>query len=146
VDDAEPMTERVVFLLAKLGQVLTGRFAERLEPLGLRPRLCTVLELLAAGPLGQLALAQRLGVTPSVVVDMLDELERIGAVGRARDTVDRRRQVVALTEEGARLRIRAGELAAEMDRDLMAALDPSEGAALRDALRRLGVSTGVTAG
>ncbi|MFG1678524.1 MarR family winged helix-turn-helix transcriptional regulator [Nonomuraea sp. NPDC049269] len=80
----------VGFLLGKLGQQANGQFADRLAPLGLRPRHCAVLEFLSGGPRAQLELAKAVGVTASVVVDMLDELEKLGAVRRVRDTADRR--------------------------------------------------------
>src|SRR4051794_33087178 len=83
----DSIRDRIVFLVSKLGQVAAGRFADRLAPLGLRPRHCAVLELLAPAPMTQLQLARGIGVTPSVVVNMLDELEKLGAVRRVRDTV-----------------------------------------------------------
>jgi len=94
------MTDSVAFQLAKLGQLATARFVDRLEPLGLRPRHCAVLALLAGPPMSQLELANRIGVTPSVVGEMLDELQAIGAVRRIRDDADRRRQLTKLTVRG----------------------------------------------
>ena len=96
----ESLTQRLVFVLGKLGQLVTGRFAELLEPMGLRPRHCAVLELLGPAPMGQLELARRIGVAPSVVVDMLDELQALEAIRRVRDHADRRRHVVELTAKG----------------------------------------------
>ncbi len=131
------MTGTVSYLLGKLGRHATGRFAARLAPLGLRPRHCGVLELLAPGPRAQLDLADALGVTPAVVVDMLDELERLGAVRRVRDTADRRRHLIELTREGGRLRAQAISLARETDAELLATLDPAVATALRHALQGL---------
>jgi DNA-binding MarR family transcriptional regulator len=37
------------------------------------------------------SLSRRIGVTPSVVVDMLDELEALGAIRRVPQSADRRR-------------------------------------------------------
>jgi len=133
----ESVTRTAVFLLGKLGQVATGRFADRLAPHGLRPRHCGVLELLAAGPKAQLDLARTIGVTPSVVVDMLDELEELDAVRRVRDTADRRRQLIELTPAGQRLRRAAARLARETDRELLDGLDAAEEAALRRVLDQI---------
>ncbi|KAA2266521.1 MarR family transcriptional regulator [Solihabitans fulvus] len=139
----ESVTETVVFLLGKLGQATTARFAEALVPLGLRPRHCGVLELLADAPLAQLDLSRGLGVTPSVVVDMLDELEALDAVRRVRDTVDRRRQLIELTAQGRDLQRRAVRLARELDTDLLGALDPAGTAAFGAALARLAEAHGL---
>ncbi len=131
------MTDSVAFQLAKLGQLATARFVDRLAPLGLRPRHCAVLVLLAGPPMSQLGLANRIGVTPSVVGEMLDELQAIGAVRRIRDNSDRRRQLTELTARGRALSRRASQLAHQIDGELLASCDAQEAVALRDALRQL---------
>lgn len=131
------------FLLGKLGQQANGQFADRLAPLGLRPRHCAVLELLAGGPRAQLELAKAVGVTASVVVDMLDELEKLGAVRRVRDTADRRRQLIELTPTGQDLRHQTLSLARQNDEDLLSAIDPAEVTALRQILGRIAAATGL---
>ncbi|NUW32635.1 MarR family transcriptional regulator [Nonomuraea sp. SMC257] len=128
------VTDSLAFLLSKLGQATAERFADRLAPLGLRPRHCAVLQLLETAPLGQLALARTIGVTPSVVVDMLDELEGVGAVRRVRDTADRRRQLVELTDEGRELSRSAAKAAAQVDAELLGGLPADQQSALRLAL------------
>jgi DNA-binding MarR family transcriptional regulator len=141
---AESVTQTLAFMLGKLGQVANGRFADRLTPLGLRPRHCAVLELLADAPKAQLELANAIGVTPSVVVDMLDELEQTGAVRRVRDSTDRRRQLIELTREGRKLRLKAVALARETDEELLAGFDTTQAAVLRTGLQRIAESTGLT--
>ncbi|GGS91501.1 MarR family winged helix-turn-helix transcriptional regulator [Nonomuraea spiralis] len=137
------LTNTVGFLLGKLGQQANGQFADRLAPLGLRPRHCAVLELLAGGPRAQLELAKAVGVTPSVVVDMLDELETLDAVRRVRDTADRRRQLIELTSTGLDLRHQTLSLARQNDEELLSAIDPTEVAALRQILGRIAAATGL---
>jgi DNA-binding MarR family transcriptional regulator len=124
----------VSFQLLRLGQVAGHRFVDLLAPLGLRPRHCSVLELLRAGPLAQLELARRVGVAPSVVVDMVDELQELHAVARVRDAADRRRQYVQLTGHGRDLLRRAGNAARTLDADLLRELDSTQREALRAAL------------
>lgn len=131
------LTHSVAFQLAKLGQLATARFVDRLMPLGLRPRHCAVLALLAGPPMSQLELANRIGVTPSVVGEMLDELQAIGAVRRIRDDSDRRRQLTKLTVRGAALSRRANQLAHEIDCELLAKCNAEQAVALRNALRQL---------
>ncbi|GAA4626223.1 hypothetical protein GCM10023196_033560 [Actinoallomurus vinaceus] len=142
----DSVTETVSFLLGKLGQHANTRFADRLAPLGLRPRHCAVLELLAGGPRAQLELARAIGVTASVVVDMLDELERLDAVRRVRDAADRRRQLIELTAAGRDLRRRTLELARQNDDELLGMLGEAEAAALRRALDRIAGAAGLTFG
>jgi len=137
----ESVTDTISFLLAKLGQLANGRFADRLAPLGLRPRHCAVLELLTGPPKAQLELATTIGVTPSVVVDMLDELEQVDAIRRVRDRADRRRQLIELTPAGHELRQRAVALAREADDSLLDGLDAAQTAALRAGLQRIADST-----
>ncbi|WP_433516360.1 MarR family winged helix-turn-helix transcriptional regulator [Nonomuraea sp. CA-143628] len=139
----ESLIGTVGFLLGKLGQQANGQFADRLAPLGLRPRHCAVLELLVGGPRAQLELAKAIGVTASVVVDMLDELEKLGAVRRVRDTADRRRQLIELTPTGQDLRQQTLALARRNDEELLSAIDPAEVAALRQILGRIAAATGL---
>jgi len=139
------LTNTVGFLLGKLGQQANGQFADRLAPLGLRPRHCAVLELLSGGPRAQLELAKAVGVTASVVVDMLDELEELDAVRRVRDTADRRRQLIELTPTGQELRHQTLSLARQNDEELLSAIDPAEVTALRQTLGRIAVAAGLVA-
>ncbi|MDP9866438.1 MULTISPECIES: MarR family winged helix-turn-helix transcriptional regulator [Streptosporangium] len=143
MEPQESVTRSLAFLLGKLGQTATSRFADRLAPLGLRPRHCAVLELLSPAPLGQLALAQAVGVTPSVVVDMLDELEAVGALRRVRDSADRRRQIVEITDDGRALALSAARLAEQVDAELLDALDPAQATALREILVRVATAQGL---
>lgn len=130
----ESVTDTVGFLLSKLGQAATARFATALAPLGLRPRHCGVLELLAAAPAAQLDLSRRLGVTPSVIVDMLDELESLGAVHRTRDPEDRRRHLVELTPQGRDLTRQSLRLAQTTETEMLTPLNATQAKALREAL------------
>jgi len=143
VTASDLMTDSVAFQLAKLGQLATARFIDRLEPLGLRPRHCAVLALLAGPPMSQLELANRIGVTPSVVGEMLDELQALGAVRRIRDDTDRRRQLTKLTARGRALSRRANHLAHQIDSELLANCDPDQAITLRNALRQLADAHGV---
>jgi DNA-binding MarR family transcriptional regulator len=143
VSAEESLTDTVGFLLAKLGRRTNDRFAERLAPLGLRPRHCAVLELLSDGPRAQLELARTVGVTASVVVDMLDELGGLDAVRRVRDTADRRRQLIELTTSGRELRRQTLSLARQNDEELLSAIDPGDAAALRRTLSRIADATGL---
>lgn len=133
----ESVASSATFLLGKLGGIATSRFAERIAEFGLRPRHCGVLEWLGAGSVTQLDLARALGVTPSVIVDMLDELEALDAVRRNRDPADRRRQVVELTPTGRTLIAKAAAAAHAVDAELLGSIGPDRRLGLVVTLRQL---------
>jgi DNA-binding MarR family transcriptional regulator len=135
--DDDSVASSVTFQLVRLGQLANHRFVDQLAPLGLRPRHCAVLELLRGGSMAQLELAGCLGVAPSVVVDMIDELQDLHAVDRVRGTADRRRQFVELTAHGRSLIKRAANAARTLDADLLRDLDSAQSEGLRAGLCRV---------
>lgn len=139
----ESVATSATFLLGKLSAISTTRFADRIADLGLRPRHCGVLETLAAAPATQLELSRALGVTPSVIVDMLDELEVLDAVRRNRDPADRRRQIVELTPTGRALITKTAHAARQVDEQLLANLDAKRRAELLAALRTIAEANGL---
>ncbi len=71
--------------------------------LGLSPADARCWHLLQQhGAMSAGAVAEALGVTSGAVTAMLDRLERGGHVARTRDTADRRRVIVDVTEESRR--------------------------------------------
>src|ERR1700674_2356252 len=94
----------LAFLLAQLGAHAAMRFAERLSEHNLTPALVGILRLLrdTAGQ-SQQALADRLGMHPSRLVPLVDDLEQRGLIRRERSRADRRVNEVQLTAEGAAL-------------------------------------------
>jgi len=127
-------TTNVAHLLKQLGDHAHRRLVVLLEPLGLRPRHLGLLRLVEQDPVAQLDLARGLGVTPSVVVDMLDELDALGAISRVRDPADRRRQLVEPTEAGRALHREANARLAELEVEVLGPLSPTAATALRKAL------------
>lgn len=88
-------------LLIKLGQVAFRLTENRLAELGLRTRHYTLLKVLATdGPLSQLELSRRSRVDPTTVVAAIDDLEDKSLAIRTRDTADRRRSLVSITDLG----------------------------------------------
>lgn len=134
---------RPAYLIVKLGEWTAARFTERLAPLGLRPRHLGVLHVLSEAPRSQFQLAGTIGVAASVVVDMIDELEALGAVRRDPDQGDRRRYSLTLTVVGRDLLERADDISREVEEDLLAGLDPTQRMSLSRGLRELGRSRGI---
>ena len=82
----------------------------------------------------QRALAKRLGVLPSRMVILIDELAEKGLVERKRSAKDRRHSELVLTKRGGRMLQKLSKLAAEHEADLCAGLTAAE----RDTLAALG--------
>ena len=77
------------------------KFAERLSPLGLTPPHAGILwALSSSGGSSQQSLAEHLGVLPSRLVALVDELESRGLVERRDNPEDRRSHALHLTEDG----------------------------------------------
>ncbi|MCU7827042.1 MarR family winged helix-turn-helix transcriptional regulator [Kitasatospora sp. DSM 101779] len=139
VKGAAALRATLVYNLGTLGALASDRFADRVEELGLKPKHAGLLAALDAGPTAsQQELATRLGVAPSLIVALADQLQELGAVERVRDPQDRRRQVLNLTPEGRRLLTRCTEAAEATDAELTAGFTEPQRAALTHALRTLG--------
>src|SRR3954469_6937820 len=98
------------FLLVKLGRAAERWFTEALKPSGLTPRHLGVLFEVDAHPTSQQALIDSIGVDPSKLVGLLNDLEAEGLIVRRRDPEDRRRHIVELSGEG-RAKLTAAEKA-----------------------------------
>src|SRR4051812_46669851 len=126
------------FLLTQLGTQAATRFAERIAAHGLTPPQCGVLGLLRGRPgLSQQELAEVLGMLPSRVVALVDELEDAGYVQRVRDDADRRRNALQLTESGTKALQVVGRVGRAHEQEMLAALSPAEQATLVELLGRI---------
>ena len=113
-------------LLVKIGRMAERWFTEALKPIGLTPRHLGVLLEVRARPTSQQALIDTIGVDPSKLVGLLNDLEADGLIVRRRDPEDRRRHIVEVSKEG-RARIAAAERAAKAVEDrLFGGLDSEQ--------------------
>lgn len=135
------------FGLAQLGGLAAQRFAEHLAPTGLTPAHAGLLRAVAADEgRSQQAVASRLGLLPSRLVALVDELERDGLLERHRNPQDRRHYALHLTDAGrARMR-EIGRVATEHGADFLAPLDDAERATLAHLLTRLATHHGLSPG
>jgi DNA-binding MarR family transcriptional regulator len=123
------------FLLAQLGAHAADRFGQRIKRLGIAPRHAGILRIIATTPsCNQRTLAKRLGVLPSRMVILIDELSEKGLVERKRSTKDRRHSELVLTRRGQGMLEKLSRLAAEHEADLCAGLTAAE----RDTFAALG--------
>src|SRR6476659_5002807 len=115
------------YLLARLGDSSRRRFQRALAPLGLHPRQFGVMTIVSAAPgTSQQQLQERTGIDPSSMVAVIDELEARGLAERRAQPGDRRVRAIFLTKAGDRALQSAKEVAAELQRELLAPLSPSE--------------------
>ena len=94
--------------------------------------------LLHLGPLSQGQLCAKILRSGSNITTVVDNLERDGMVTRERDAADRRVQIVALTEKGRSLIIRAFPAHVARVTELMSALSADEQRELGRICRKLG--------
>ena len=126
------------YLMARLGQASSRRFAAELEPHGLHPRHFGVMNIIDANPgLSQQALGDRTGIDASTMTALLDELEVKGLAVRRPQPGDRRARAVYLTYFGEETLGEARQAAARLHRELMAPLSAEERQTLHDLLVRL---------
>jgi DNA-binding MarR family transcriptional regulator len=126
------------YLLAKAGLLARQRWTVMLAQLKVSPNQYGVLMALGeAGPLGQQAVAELIGVDPRNAVPIIDALAEQGLVSREVDPADRRRRVLQLTMRGRSIVDELGSVGAEVEQDLLGPLNAAEQASLRDMLQRL---------
>ncbi|GGU90587.1 MarR family transcriptional regulator [Streptomyces litmocidini] len=126
------------YLLSRIGKAARGRLADRLAERGLRLWDMAVLAALADfGPHAQRDLVVRLGVDPSDMAKVVEQLANGGYVERARDPEDRRRVSVTLAPAGRNLLTELDAEARSVQDDLLAPLSPEERAQLQGLLLRV---------
>lgn len=128
----------VTMLLWKVGGDANRSFSQRLAALGIDVRHANVLQAVSKSEGdSQQAVSEALGVPPSRMVALVDDLEALGAVERRRNPSDRRTRALYLTADGRRLLVQVQEEARAHDASVCQPLSSRERAALVDLLRRL---------
>ncbi len=85
---------------------------KELEAFGLRPVEFTILSLVNANPgLNQKRLGQTIKVSPPNLATVLDRMEANGLLKRQRNPLDKRSQILVLTDEGRTRCAQAEEIA-----------------------------------
>jgi DNA-binding MarR family transcriptional regulator len=131
-------------LLSQLGTHAALAFGRKIKGFGISPPHVGILRWIRdnAGE-NQRQLATHLGVLPSRLVLLLDELETKGLVTRQRSLQDRRNQELQLSKKGARLLEKVELIAAAHEADLSSALTESERETLIDLCAKLAAHRGV---
>jgi DNA-binding MarR family transcriptional regulator len=134
-DGTDPILTSPGYLLLKAGVKIQIVIDDTLAALDLTGRLFLVLTYVGSSErLSQLELSRRLGLDPTIVGGLLDDLEERGALTRRRDPADRRRHQLELTAKGRKLHAKAAAAVAAAEADFLDPLDAAERSHLRDAL------------
>jgi len=124
--------------LARVGGQVIRELNRELAPLGMRVRHHTVLAVAAdSGGRSQRELGELLGIDPSAVVALVDDLERVGLVRREPHPEDRRTRLIVATEAGRARLAQSQRLARAVDEQLLAELSPAERDTVLRMLRRI---------
>jgi DNA-binding MarR family transcriptional regulator len=124
-------------LLFRLWRASHTRTAEALDSIGLNPALFALLNVLGAreGSIQQ-QLSSDMGIDPSAMVKMIDELEAAGLAERRRRPSDRRAWEISITAKGRRTLERARGLAKQVEGEVLGGLPASERRQLVALLRK----------
>jgi DNA-binding MarR family transcriptional regulator len=132
-----PVAEFAGQLFFRIWRACHTRTAEALGSIGLTPALFGVLNVLGArdGAIQQ-QLSSDMGIDPSTMVSLIDELESNGLAARRRHPKDRRAWEVTITPEGRQALERARGLALQVEDDVLGGLSGEERRRLLALLRR----------
>jgi len=124
-------------LFFRLWRVTHTRFEEAIEPLGLTTALFALLNVLGTreGAIQQ-ELGAAMGIDPSTMVSLIDQLEAAGLARRRPRPTDRRAREVVITPKGRRALERARELAMQVEAEVLGGLSGAERRQLLALLRR----------
>jgi DNA-binding MarR family transcriptional regulator len=141
---SQPLGDNLGFLLSRASGQVVRATNTALAGHGLRVRQYSVLALAcdAADGLSQRELAAVLGLDPSQVVLLVDELAAAGLVERQAGEADRRTRLVVPTQDGRRVRSAAGQDADAAVEVPLGLLGNAERDRLRDMLTRICTATG----
>jgi DNA-binding MarR family transcriptional regulator len=129
-------------LFFRLWRASHTRTAVALQSIGLTPALFAVLNYLRAheGAIQQ-QIGSAMGIDPSTMVSLVDQLEGVGLAKRRPQAQDRRAREVLLTPKGRRALERARRLAAEVEDDILHGLSPAERGQLITLMRKAFAAT-----
>ena len=128
-------------LFFRLWRASHTRTAETLSSVGLTPALFALLNVLGArqGAIQQ-QLSSDMGIDPSAMVKLIDELEGAGLAKRRRRPGDRRAWEVAITPKGRRTLERARGFVGRVENEVLGGLTSADRRQLLMLLRRALVS------
>jgi DNA-binding MarR family transcriptional regulator len=135
------VTEFAGQLFFRLWRASHTRTAEALSSIGLTPALFALLNVLGAreGTIQQ-QLSSDMGIDPSAMVKLINELEGAGLAERRRRPGDRRAWEVSITPKGRRVLEQARRSVTQVEDEVLAGLTAADRGQLLVLLRRALVS------
>lgn len=137
--DIAPLSDDIGFLLSRVGATMSSAAKSALAPFDLRVRSYSVLALACehSGGLGQRQIAEELGLDPSQIVALVDDLETQELITRRVDPDDRRNKRIHATEAGRGVCVDAQLALESAHADILEPLGPRGVRDLRQALQAL---------
>ena len=139
---AQPSTETAVAefagqLFFRLWRASHTRVAEALQTIGLTPALFGLLNLLGAreGAIQQ-ELGAAMGIDPSTMVSLIDQLESAGLAKRRPHPKDRRAREISITPKGRRVLERGRKMALQVEDEVLQGLSATERRQLKTLMRQ----------
>jgi DNA-binding MarR family transcriptional regulator len=124
-------------LFFRLWRASHTRIADALQSIGLTPALFAVLNVLGAraGAIQQ-EIGAAMGIDPSTMVSLIDQLEDAGLAKRRPRPTDRRAREVVITAKGRRMLERGRGMAMEVEDEVLQGLSATERRKLLALMRR----------
>jgi DNA-binding MarR family transcriptional regulator len=130
-----PLWQRPGYLIRRVHQLHYSLFFEEVGASDITPVQYGLMTILSTNDdLDQIAIASKLGIDRTNVADVLRRLERAGLVERRRSEVDRRANLVRLTEPGRAVLARHYPDMTRAQTRLLSCLDDGQRKAFLDAL------------
>jgi DNA-binding MarR family transcriptional regulator len=124
-------------LLTVAQRAVSAEFHRRMAAAGygdIKPSATNLFEHVGPGGSTVAVMAQRAGVSPQAMVQIVDILEKRGYVERVPDPADRRAKLVCKTAKGKAMGSAAAAILADIEGDFEDSLGPSHVQALRTML------------
>ena len=124
-------------LFFRLWRASHTRVAEAFGSIGLTPALFGILNVLGAreGAIQQ-EIGSAMGIDPSTMVSLIDQLEAAGLAKRRPHATDRRAREVVITPKGRRLLERGRQMSMQVEDEVLQGLTAAERRQLLTLLRR----------
>ena len=133
--DLGALNELIGFRLRRIQNYLASAYAARVSPDGIKSGVMTALSIIAVNPgISQIELAREAGFDKASVVNLIDDLERLGWAFRQRQPTDRRRHALFLTPAGETAVNDLVAVAKEVETSLIGHIAPSQRALLAEVL------------
>ncbi len=146
-DQKTDLQEDLAFLIAQVGSHSQSSFGKQVDPFGLRLAHVGVLKaIFRADGLTQRELGDALGMFPSNLVRLIDELEEKGLLRRGKSKEDRRPYTLQLTEKGQGVALQLINLTSAHQDRICTSLAPAERQELSRLLQKIATEQGLRPG